>query len=131
MILDKVKNTLRNGIDRFAKEAGLTEEDVQFLIEIELSEDSGTVVYYLLHQYKKVRKVQFKEIMNVKLDILGQGIIVGNFIGRYMMTIAESDNKDLSQISVMICKKDDNLRLFEYYQTQFVKELNLDEIVQT
>lgn len=131
MILDKVKATLRNGIDRFAKEAGLTEEDVQFLIEIELSEDSGTVVYYLLNKYQKVRKVQFKEIMNVKLDILGQGIIVGNFIGRYMMTIAESDNKDLSEISVMICKKNNNLRLFEYYKTQFVRELNLDEIVQT
>jgi hypothetical protein len=131
MILEKVKKTLSGGIDRFAKEAELNEDEVQFLIEIEVTEDSGEVVYHLMHRYSKVRKVLFKEIMNVKIDLLGQGIIVSNFIANYIMTIAESNNKDIANISVMICKKDDNLRLFEYYNREFVKELNLDEIVQS
>jgi hypothetical protein len=131
MILEKVENTLRSGIERFALEANLPETDVQLMIEIELSEESGDVVYYLLHKCEKVRKVKFREIMNVKIDILGQGILVSNFIARYMMTIAEVNEKDISEISVMICKKGDNLRLFEYYQGQPVGELNLQEIVQT
>jgi hypothetical protein len=131
MILEKVKKTLRTGIERYAKEANLLETDVQFLIAIEVSEESGEVVYYLLHNYKKVKKVAFKEIMNVKIDILGQGIIVSNFIARYMMTIAEENAKDISEISVMICKQGENLRLFEYYRKDLVRELNLEEIVQT
>jgi hypothetical protein len=131
MILDKVKNTLSNGIARYAKEAELPESDVQFLIEIELTEDSGDVVYFLLHKFNKVKKITFKEIMNVKIDILGQGIIVTNFIARYMMTIAEENAKDISDIYVIILKQNDNLRLFEYYKGDFVKELYLNDIVQT
>jgi hypothetical protein len=131
MILDKVKNNLKNGIDRFAKEAGLAESEVQLLIQIEIEEENGEVVYYLMHNYKKIRKVLFKEIINVKIDILGQGIIVSNFIGRYMMTIAEEGDKDITGVSVMICKRDGELRLYEYYEQQYIKELNLDEIVQT
>jgi hypothetical protein len=131
MILDKVKNTLSNGISRYAKEAELPESDVQFLIEVEITEESGDVVYYLLHKFNKVKKITFKEIMNVKIDILGQGIIVTNFIARYMMTIAEENAKDISDIYVIILKQNDNLRLFEYYKGDFVKELYLNEIVQT
>lgn len=131
MILDKVKNTLSNGIARYAKEANLPESDVQFLIEIEITDENGEVVYFLLHQCNKVKKITFKEIMNVKIDILGQGIIVSNFIGRYMMTIAEEGEKDIAEISVMIRKHNDKLRLFEYYKGEYVGELNLEEIVQT
>lgn len=131
MILEKVTNTLRDGIDRFPAEANLTEKDVQLLIEIEVTEESGDVVYWLLYNHQKVKQVKFKEIMNVKIDILGQGILVGNFIGRYMMTIAEESQKDISEISVMICKKGENLRLFEYYMGDMIRELNLEEIVQT
>ena len=69
--------------------------------------------------------------MNVKIDILGQGIIVTNFIARYMMTIAEENAKDISDIYVIILKQNDNLRLFEYYKGDFVKELYLNDIVQT
>jgi hypothetical protein len=129
MILEKVESVLRSGLDRFAKEANLQESEVQFLIEIDIQQEEPEVVYHLLHKFQKSRRVFFKEIMNVKIDIIGIGTLVSNFIARYIVTIAETDNKEIQDISVIILKNNNKLKVIEYHKDNIERHLDLKKIV--
>jgi len=128
MIIEKVKKTLLGGIERFAKEASLTDDRVQLLIMVK---PDGELVYSEAHDYRVVREVQYKQIKNVKIDLMGEGEIVGSFILKYLANLASQKNLEITRVSAMICKHQGQIRIFEYNDSNFVKELTLKEIIET
>lgn len=127
MIVEKVEKTLKSAVERFSGEAGLTQNQVQLLIKVVENEPC----YFVCHEYKINRQVKYNEIMNVKLDFLGQGMLVGHFIGNYMAGYGVTKQKNLDDLSAMICKDGDALRFFLYEKQEFLEELTLDDIIQT
>jgi hypothetical protein len=127
MIVEKVEKTLKSAIERFSKEANLTESQIQLLIKVIENEPC----YFVCHEYQINRQIKYNEIMNVRLDILGQGMLVGHFIGNYLTGYAVSKEKNLADLSAMICKDGDRLRFFLYEKQDFIEELTLDDIIQT
>lgn len=127
MIVEKVEKTLISAIERFSKEANLTEAQVQLLIKVVEDEPC----YFICHEFQTNRQIKYNEIMNVKLDFLGQGILVGHFIGGYLTSYSNSKEKNLADLSAMICKDGDALRFFLYEKIDLIEELTLEDIIQT
>ena len=68
MIYAKTQKIMKTGISKYSKEFENTKEDTQILVT---SDEGDGVDYTMCNKWNPAKKVSFKDIMNVRVDLLG------------------------------------------------------------
>ena len=130
MINDYVEKIMRDGITHFAEELQKPTTDVQILILWD--KDTETVKYKKMIRGGESVYVKFKEILNVKFDLMGREAICGGFISNTLQKYAKEFSCEMSQLFVVIYlleNEEKDIRLFLYRGADAIKEIELEEIL--
>lgn len=125
---DVIRGIMVKGIKNLAKKNDLPPEDCQICIRYN---EEGELTYNLLYDYRMADKdVPFKQILGVKIDLLGREMLVAPFIQSILKTQAESLETERHKVSgIVIPNGPKDVRICIYHNGTFVKNLNLDEIL--
>lgn len=136
MISGIVSNTMKDAIVRFAEKEGVECTDVTFFIHTK-SEDRSPSYFYAIKgtpkkdEDGKVIKLTFNNILGVKFDVTGRGIMAGQFLRTYFKTLEEAEEKDAKTLYLSIGSKDEEvkeLKLGLYQNGSLLKPLTLAEV---
>jgi hypothetical protein len=113
-VLGKVKGIMANALLNFAKKEGVQPENMQIVIT---ADESGNPVYWLYKNFKSVKikdqdgsetqkRLDFLEILNKNIDILGYESLSEPFMADTLQRMANECGSDIKNIRVMILTKD-------------------------
>jgi len=96
MAVDKiVKDTMREAIERFAKDNGVDVSAVAFIIHTKKDGNEPSYFYTLSNKTvltddgTAVKELTFNDILGVKFDLMARGVIAGNFLANYFRRLEE------------------------------------------
>lgn len=89
MLVGKLRKNFFNGIEKIAKENNVTSDKVQ--IKLIFGESPlNPLKYIICVDWKQVRESNFKEVMDIKLDLIGQeNIVVPQLVHKMAMNMQE------------------------------------------
>lgn len=124
-IIEKFNEIVSKACLRYGQEQGVGAENIQVLFRLG---DENEVEYFILKEYKEIQKVTFNNILNVRIDFKGYGMIVPPFIQKVLLKYSEEMNVEPNKMSV-ICIPQTNSRvvLCLYSEKNFVKQVNIEE----
>lgn len=122
MIITKVESIMLTGINAFAKEFKVSNEDAQ--IQVVFEEDAA-ISYYKAKDFVPQAKVKFTEIMQVKFDILGFQGLVRPFMQQSIIDFSIELGVAPIEVSGFIFLKNQNLYIGIYNGHQFYKHYTL------
>lgn len=126
MFGEKIAKDFAKGVANFAKELGVSEKDVQIRLTFGDSEEAP-INYQLCGSWKIVRDTHYKEIMGLKLDILGQEGMVVPYIYKSMANNTTNLQIDPTAFSAFLYKREDNkvgVAIFDGSQHKKITTIN-------
>ncbi len=124
--ISEFKKTAAKAIERYAKELGKEQKDVQLLFGIK---EDGSNLYKLLNEYKSLKEITFNNILGVKIDFSGRSMIVPGYIREILTTLAQQNEiAILSSANVIVYKEKEEVKLYLYKDTKPVKLIDLEEL---
>jgi len=124
MIYAKTQKIMKTGISKYSKEYQNTNEETQILVQ---SNDVESVNYTMCSKWKPKNKVSFKDIMDVKIDLLGFEMMASPFLRKSVEMYAKYYKTDNSDINLFIFEKKDKLGIAIYEQTNFKEAITLEK----
>lgn len=100
-----VKKIMFTGIEKYAKNYGLTDLQVQIKV---LNDENGSVIYKMCKNYVDEEEVRFLQIMDKKLDMFGYEALASPFLKRSLIECAEENETNVNQVCCFIFKYEDN-----------------------
>lgn len=100
-----VKKIMFTGIEKYAKNYGLTDLQVQIKV---LNDENGSVIYKMCKNYVDEEEVRFLQIMDKKLDMFGYEALASPFLKRSLIECAEENETNINQVCCFIFKYEDN-----------------------
>lgn len=100
-----VKKIMFTGIEKYAKNYGLTDLQVQIKV---LNDENGSVIYKMCKNYVEEEEVRFLQIMDKKLDMFGYEALASPFLKRSLIECAEENETNVNQVCCFIFKYEDN-----------------------
>lgn len=100
-----VKKIMFTGIEKYAKNYGLTDLQVQIKV---LNDENGSVIYKMCKNYVDEEEVKFLQIMDKKLDMFGYEALASPFLKRSLIECAEENETNVNQVCCFIFKYEDN-----------------------
>lgn len=100
-----VKKIMFTGIEKYAKNYGLTDLQVQIKV---LNDENGSVKYKMCKNYVDEEEVRFLQIMDKKLDMFGYEALASPFLKRSLIECAEENETNVNQVCCFIFKYEDN-----------------------
>ena len=104
MVEGIVKKIMFTGIEKYAKNYGLTDLQVQIKV---LNDEIGSVTYKMCKNYVEEEEVRFLQIMDKKLDRFGYEALASPFLKRSLIESAEENEINVSQVCCFIFKYED------------------------
>ncbi len=124
--VSEFKKTAVKAIERYAKELGKEEKDVQLLLG---TKDDGKNLFKLLTEYKPLKEITFNDILGVKIDFSGKSMIVPGYIREIIGMLAQQNEIGvLTAANVIVYKEKEDVKLYLYNGTKPVKPINLKEL---
>lgn len=120
--IDEFKKTVIKAIDRF--EVELKSENVWLSAKYYNEE----VVYGLINFPSKVRDISINEILGVKIDFVGKGYFIGNYIAEKIQFFAIKHQCTTVELTVMFMKHINDVRIMLYKDGKHVEDINLNEL---
>jgi len=105
MVQGIVKKIMFTGIEKYAKNYGLTDTQVQIKV---LNDESGSVIYKMCKNYVEEEEVSFLQIMDKRMDMFGYEGIASPFLKKSLIESAEENSLSVSQVCCFILKYKDN-----------------------
>ena len=130
MINEYVEKIMRNGITHFAEQLQKPTADIQILILWD--NDSDSVKYKKMVRDSESAYIKFNEILNVKFDLMNREAICGNFITNTLRKYSNEFSCEMSHLFVVIYlmeEEEKDIRLFLYRNSEAIKEIELEEIL--
>ena len=125
-IVDKFNEIVYRACERYAKEENVETAAIQVLFSID---EDGEVKYEIAKSYKPIRQVTFNEILNVRIDFRGYGMLVPQFIGQTINGFAEEMKTRPQELFVMAVPKTvKDVPLFLYEGKTYKQEIKLAEL---
>lgn len=100
-----VKKIMFTGIEKYAKNYGLTDLQVQIKV---LNDENGSVIYKMCKNYVEEEEVRFLQIMDKKLDMFGYEALASPFLKKSLIECAEENETNVNQVCCFIFKYEDN-----------------------
>lgn len=133
MITEYVEKIMRNGINHFSQELSKSNQEVQLLIFWDAEEEKPK--YKKLVQGSKSEVVSFNEILNVRFDMMNREGICGGFITKTLEKFSKELGCEMSELFIVIhlesSEEIEDVKLHLYKNTEAVKEIELEEILNT
>lgn len=133
-IATQVKSVLSKALVRYAGELKLQPKDVQIMIGS--SDEEGTPIYKLLHNFKPIRDLTFRQILNVKVDMLGREMLATPVLQKSLVQAASENDASVKNIRYIILtqstemdEKKVKLIPFIYNGSKHVKKVTVEYIV--
>ena len=104
MVEGIVKKIMFTGIEKYAKNYGLTDLKVQIKV---LNDENGSVTYKMCKNYVEEEEVRFLQIMDKKLDMFGYEALASPFLKRSLIESAEENEINVNQVCCFISKLED------------------------
>jgi hypothetical protein len=102
MIEGIVKKIMFTGIEKYAKNYGLTDFEVQIKV---LNDPNGSVTYKMCKNYtEEVEEVSFLQIMDKKMDMFGYEAISSPFLKKSLIECAEENDILVDEVCCFILK---------------------------
>jgi hypothetical protein len=129
-IVSETTNVFNKAIKRFAKNDKKEEQNVSLILRLD---DNGNIQYILCHDHKPHREITIKEIFNVKIvDTKGYTMVLPPYIKKILEGLSATLNTKKVEISVYQSRKEDdedNIQYFVYTHGNFLKEVNLVDLL--
>lgn len=129
-IVSETTNVFNKAIKRFAKNDKKEEQDVSIILKLD---NSGELQYVLCHDHKANREITIKEIFNVKIvDTKGYTMVLPPYIKKILVGLEENLNTKNVEVSIYQSRKEDdedNIQYFVYTDGNFLKEVNLVDLL--
>jgi hypothetical protein len=106
MFGEKIAKDFSKGIASFAKEFEVLEKDVQVRLTFGENEES-LINYQVCCSWKIQRGTNYKEIMGLKIDILGQENMVVPYIYKSMVANCQGLQIEMNAFSSFLYKRED------------------------
>lgn len=124
MIYAKTQKIMKTGISKYSKEFENTKEDTQILVT---SDEGEGVDYTMCNKWNPAKKVSFKDIMNVRVDLLGFEAMASPFLRRSVEMYAKQYEADNSEMNLFIFEKNEKLGIAVYEKTKFKEAISLQK----
>jgi len=123
MIFGKTQKIMKTGISKYSKEFETTKENTQILVR---ANEGDGVNYTMCNNWKPKNEVSFKDIMDVRVDLLGFEMMASPFLRKSVDMYAKYYNASNSQINLFIFEKSDKIGVAVYEDTKFKETLTLE-----
>ena len=124
MIFQKTQKIMNTGIGKYSRINEVTEEQTQILVKAEGDEN---VNYSICKEWKPLDKVTFKQIMDVRVDILGFEMLASPFLRKSVEMYCKYYKTISDDMNLFIFKKDSKLGLAVYEKNNFKEILTLEK----
>jgi hypothetical protein len=124
MILAKTQKIMNTGIVKYSRIYKVGEEETQILIK---ADDEDGVIYKMCNNWKPKDVVSFKDIMDVRIDLLGFEMLSAPFLRKSVDMYAKNYNSELEHINLFIIKKNSKIMIAVYKETEFKEVLTLEK----
>tara|TARA_A100000171_G_C2001877_1_gene82212 strand:- start:24 stop:413 length:390 start_codon:yes stop_codon:yes gene_type:complete len=122
MIFEKTQKIMNTGIGKYSRINEVTEEQTQILVKAEGDEK---VNYTICKEWKPLEVVSFKQIMDVRVDILGFEMLASPFLRKSVDMYSKYYESD--DVNLFIFKKDSKLGIAVYEKNNFKEILTLEK----
>lgn len=122
MILGKTQKIMKTGISKYSKELEITKDNTQILVT---SNEADGVDYQICESWKPSFKVSFKDIMDVRVDLLGFEMMASPFLRKSVDMYADYYNTIPSEINLFIFEKEEKIGVAVYDKTIFKEAISL------
>lgn len=122
MIIGKTQKIMKKGINKYSKHLDLDNEDTQILIN---SSGDG-LTYKMCGKWNPKMKVSFKDIMDVKVDLLGFENLASPFLAKSVEMYANKYETSLDNINLFLFEKNNKIGVAVYFKEVFKETLSLD-----
>lgn len=113
---------MNTGIGKYSRINEVTEEQTQILVKAEGDEK---VNYTICKEWKPLEVVSFKQIMDVRVDILGFEMLASPFLRKSVDMYSKYYESD--DVNLFIFKKDSKLGIAVYEKNNFKEILTLEK----
>jgi serine protease inhibitor ecotin len=130
MIDTLVENTMKKAIIRFGKESNSEPTEHQILITYNAELDCPRYKHLTIGGYSK--EITFLEILGLKFDLMQRELIVKEFINKTLHRFAKEQNSDPTKMFVILSLNEedvDEVKLHLYNGKNFIKEINLEQLI--
>lgn len=122
MIYAKTQKIMKTGINKYSKLFETTKENTQILVK---SNEADGVNYTMCDCWKPKQEVSFKDIMDVKVDLLGFEMMASPFLRKSVDMYAKYYEKPNSEINIFIFEKNEKIGIAVYENTSFKQVISL------
>lgn len=124
MIFQKTQKIMNTGIAKYSRINEVTEEQTQILVK---AEGEDKVNYTICSEWKPKQSVSFKEIMDVRVDLLGFEMLASPFLRKSVDMYSNYYKTNSNDMNLFIFKKDSKLGLAVYEKNNFKEILTLEK----
>ena len=124
MIFGKTQKIMKTGISKYSKEFETTKENTQILVK---ANEGDGVNYTMCNNWKPKNEVSFKDIMDVRVDLLGFEMMASPFLRKSVDMYSKYYDTSNSQINLFIFEKSDKIGVAVYEGTKFKETLTLEK----
>ena len=124
MIYAKTHKIMNTGITKYSGKYELNEEETQILVK---SDQAEGVNYQMCKKWNPSEDVSFKEIMDVKVDLLGFEHMSSPFMRKSVDMYANKYESTSPEMNIFIFKKNDKLGIAVYKQKEFKEMITLQK----
>ena len=124
MILGKTQKIMKTGISKYSKELEITKDSTQILVT---SNETDGVDYQICNSWCPTLKVSFKDIMDVRVDLLGFEMMASPFLRKSVDMYADYYNTLPKEINLFIFEKNNKIGVGVYERTSFREAISLEK----
>ena len=124
MIFGKTQKIMKTGIAKYSKEFETTKDNTQILVR---ADEGDGVSYTMCNNWKPINEVSFKDIMNVRVDLLGFEMMASPFLRKSVDMYSKYYEALDSKINLFIFEKSDKVGVAVYEGTKFKETLTLEK----
>jgi hypothetical protein len=124
MIFGKTQKIMKTGILKYSKEFETTKDNTQILVR---ADEGDGVNYTMCNNWKPKNEVSFKDIMDVRVDLLGFEMMASPFLRKSVDMYSKYYDTSNSQINLFIFEKSDKIGVAVYEGTKFKETLTLEK----
>lgn len=124
MIFVKTQKIMKTGIKKYSKVFNSTKEDTQILVK---SDEANGVNYLMCNKWNPKQKVTFKDIMDVRVDLLGFEGLASPFLRKSIDMYAKYYDALPDEMNLFIFEKNEKVGLAVYVRGVYKELIPLEK----
>lgn len=125
MIFGKTQKIMKTGISKYSKEFETTKDNVQILVNT--VEVDGALKFTMCDAWNPKKQVGFKDIMDVRVDMLGFEMMASPFLSKSVEMYAKYYDSDIKEVNMFIFEKNEKIGVAVYHNKNFKEAITLEK----